>query len=448
MKSIRTFLVIVLLATMTLIVFIAALRGYRSSMLQTERLFDGQLLDIAELLDGLPIDATAEINIPRETASESIIAFQIWDAGVLRQRSANAPESPISPLQSGYRDTNFGGHRWRTFARQSVRDGRWVLVAERADIRFRLAEDVILEAVVPILFGLPVAGLVIWLIVGYGMRPMRRLAAQLGDKASDDLSPLPDDQIPAELTQVVRSTNDLLGRLAASFERERRFAADAAHELRTPISVLKVHLHNLARDVAADNSNYAKLKDGVDRMNHLVEQILALYRTMPDQFMANFTQLDLHSLAREIISKNYAAFSMKEQQIELVGDSATIVGDRFALETLFQNLLSNAGKYTPRGGRVQVTVEANEHGVMLRVEDSGVGIAPEEYERVFERFYRIGGDRHASAEPGCGLGLAIVRHIAELHNAHVSLGQSSFDTGLAVCVRFPTAVQARNSGHV
>ena len=448
MKSIRTFLVIVLLATMTLIIFIAALRGYRSSMQQTELLFDGQLLDIAELLNELPIDRTAAINLPDEGTSEGTIAFQIWDTGVLLQRSANAPDSLIAPLQPGYRDNNFGGHRWRTLARQSGNTDRWILVAERADMRFRLADDVILEAVMPIIFGLPLAGLVIWFIVGYGMKPMRRLATQLGAKASDDLSPLPDDQIPAELTQVVQSTNGLLTRLAASFEREKRFAADAAHELRTPISVLKVHLHNLAHDLPADNPNLAHLKDGIDRMNHLVEQILALYRTMPDQFMANFTELDLQVLARDVISKNYSEFAMKEQQIELVGSSSNIVGDRFALETLLQNLLSNAGKYTPNGGRVLVTVEPGEHGVTLKVEDSGAGIAPDEYDRVFERFYRVGGDRHASDQPGCGLGLAIVRHIAELHDASITLGPSSFESGLSVRIGFPSSTSPNNADRV
>jgi len=183
-------------------------------------------------------------------------------------------------------------------------------------------------------------------------------------------------------------------------------------------------------------------------MNHLVEQILALYRTMPDQFMANFTELDLHALARDVISNNYSEFARKEQQIELVGSSSNIVGDRFALETLLQNLLSNAGKYTPNRGRVQITVKPNDHGIMLKVEDSGTGIAPDEYDRVFERFYRIGGDCHASDQPGCGLGLAIVRHIAELHNAGITLGPSSFESGLSVCIEFPPSSPSVNADHV
>jgi two-component system sensor histidine kinase QseC len=447
MNSIRAFLVIVLLATMTLIFFVSALRGYRSSMQQAELLFDGHLQDIARLMDGLPIDRIAAIEVQREESPEGAIALQVWNAGVLLHRSANAPDTPISQFEFGYHDVNFGGYRWRTLARQSSNGGRWILVAERIDIRFHLADDVILKAVVPIILGLPIAGLLIWFIVGFGLRPLRRLAGELTVKASDDLSPLENHQSPVELTQVIQSMNGLLTRLAASFEREKHFAADAAHELRTPISVLKIYLHNLARDLSTDNTNIAKLNDGVERMNHLVKQILALNRVMPDQFMANFTPIDLHALARDVISQCYPEFAAKDQRIELAGSTSPMIGDQFALETLLQNLLSNASKYTPNGGHALITVQATDHGTSLTVEDSGPGIAPEEYERVFGRFYRIGGDHHASGQPGCGLGLSIVQHIAKLHEADISLGPSSFDTGLSVRIDFPASASEAGANH-
>jgi len=447
MKSIRTFLVIVLLATMTLIIFIAALRGYRSSMQQTELLFDRQLQDIADLLDEFPEVTTATIKAPGNKTSESTIAFQIWGNGKLLQRSNNAPETPIIPFEPGYQENNFNGHRWRSMARQGSRVDHWIIVAERADVRSRIAEDVILGAVTPIILGLPVAGFLIWVIVGYGMRPLNRLADELSTKASDDLTPLHTDQTPAELTQVIHSTNDLLKRLAASFDREQRFAADAAHELRTPISVLKVHLHNLAHELPPNNPNITRLKDGIERMNHLVEQILALHSTAPDQYMAKFAPLDFHTLAREVISQLYPQFAARHQQIELAGSSSHMTGDRFTLERLLHNLLSNAGKYTPDYGKILVTAEPGTHGIILKVEDSGPGIAPDEYERVFERFHRTGGDRHASTQPGCGLGLAIVQHIVELHNASITLGQSSIENGLSVLVEFPKMHPQMTASH-
>ncbi len=437
MTSIRTFLVIVLLATMTLTVFIAALRGYRSSMHEAELLFDRQLQEIAELLEGFPTDAATPDATVIPAQRDGNFAYQIWADDRLTRKSPNAPDTPIVPLSAGYRDYNFNEHRWRIYIHREAGGNRWIVVAERADIRFALAEDIILKAVTPIIIGLPLAGLLIWGVVGYGVRPLRRLATDLGLKAADDLSPLPTEQVPEELKQVIRSTNDLLARLSAAFEREKRFAADAAHELRTPISVLKVHLHNLRRDLPNDNPNVMRLADGIERMNHLVKQILALYRSTPDQFMANFTRIDLHMLARDAISQLYGAFAARNLQIELTGSDSLLTGDRFALETLLQNLLSNAQKYTPRGGRVRVTVEPAADSVVLQVEDSGPGIEPAEFERVFERFYRVGGDRHASEATGCGLGLAIVRHIAELHHATISLDRSPELHGLSVRVVFP-----------
>lgn len=408
-------------------------------MVQTELLFDGQLHDLADLLEGSPNRPGGVPDVPPGITPESTVAYQVWEDGILGERSANAPKTPIGPFEPGYHENNFGGRRWRLLVRRSRAVNRWLLVAERADVRFQVAEDVILQAVTPIILGLPIAGLLIWAIVGYGLRPLSQLAEDLGTKADDDLSPLQNDRTPAELEQVIQSTNDLLNRLAASFERERRFAADAAHELRTPISVLNVQLHNLALELPTDNPNIINLKTGVDRMSHLVEQILALHRTAPDQFMANFTTINLAALARDTIGRRYTVFSRKNQQIELTGHDASIVGDRFALETLLENLLSNATKYTPDGGRILVTVEQTETGALLQVEDSGPGIDPEDRARVFERFYRVGGDRHASNQPGCGLGLAIVRHITDLHNARITLGRSAFDSGLRVSIEFPAS---------
>ncbi len=439
MKSIRAFLVMVLLATMTLVVFIAALRGYRASMVEVEALLDGQLVEMAQLLDSLHPDEFSRT----EAYEGEEFAFQVWVSGKLLKKSASAPRTLMAPLTAGFRDGNFNSYRWRVLAKQGHTSEQWILVAQRADLRIRLAEEVTLEAVLPIIASLPIAGVLIWLVVGRGLQPLRRLARQLGDKRSDDLSPLPVSGSPAELRQVINSTNSLLNRLALAFDREKRFAADAAHELRTPISVLKINMHNLSRDLPGDNPNLDKLKDGIERVGHLVEQILALYRSTPEQFMANFDHLDLHALAQEAIGRHYDEFSSRDQQIELVGHSCQMVGDHFALETLLQNLLSNASKYTPRGGQIRVSVRSDNTGATLLVEDSGPGIARKEYQRVFERFYRTGGDRHGSGVRGCGLGLAIVRHITDLHNARIELGRSSFTSGLSVTISFPVSTVNR-----
>ena len=444
MKSIRVFLLIALLSIIVLVNFVSALQGYRASMAEAQQLFDDQIAATARLLSAMP----APQNAPVVVGQTEQLAFQVWaDEGRLLMRSTNAPQQPIDSFEEGYREVNFSGYRWRVFSHFAPEHNGWVQVAERIDLRYQLGDRVILESVLPILLGIPVAGLLIWLVVGHGLSSLRRLAAALREKRAEDLSPLPLDSPPQELLPVVTSTNSLLARLQASFERERRFSADAAHELRTPISAIQVHTHNLERELRELQSTRArleqapeslcKLKRSVERMTHLVEQILDLYRTTPDHYLARFEKLDLYQLAREVISENYTVFAEKNQSIELSGAPVTLRGDRFALAILLKNLLGNANKYTPAGGRIEVSVRPGEEGAELRVDDSGPGIPEEEYPRIFERFYRIGGDRHGTAVEGCGLGLSIVQHIAQLHRARIQLGQSKFGQGLSVRLELP-----------
>ncbi|WOX06866.1 ATP-binding protein [Microbulbifer pacificus] len=441
MKSIRIFLLIALLSTITLVNFIAALHGYRASMEEAERLFDRQVAGTALLLAAIPIDQTA----PQVVEENDLQAFQVWSAdGQLLMRSDNAPATPIGDAQEGFSEQNFSGFRWRVYSSPSA-NGRSIRVAERVDLRFRLADEVVLQSVMPILIGLPVAGLLIWLVIGHGLASLKKLADELRHKRAEDLAPLTLAAPPEELLPLVRSTNALLERLQASFDRERRFSADAAHELRTPIAAIQVHADNLATQlqnsaVVAPGS-LQQLQDSIARMAHLVEQMLNLFRMTPEHYPARFESIDLHRLARDVIAELYPAFARREQEIELQGNTAYIDGDQFALVLLLQNLLNNACKYTPQGGRIAVDVQRQGDAVVLQVQDSGPGIPQEERERVFERFYRVGGDRHESRVPGCGLGLSIVHHIAELHHAQVELGPSSLRDaqapGLAVAVRFP-----------
>lgn len=434
MKSIRSFLVVALLATMTLTIFLAALHGYRSSMIEVKALLDSSLMERARLL-GI---SASEIERPEPSvAGSETFAFQVFRAGQLRWRSDNAPADPIGETP-GFHDRNFGNHRWRSYT--WVDEGRQVraTAAERMDVRNTLAEDIILESVLPVVLALPVAGVLIWLVVGYGLAPLRNLARHLHSRKADDLRPIPAGPQPVELMQVVNSTNALLGRLEASFDRERRFASDAAHELRTPIAALKVHLHNIAHHLPEGDPELARLNAAVDRMGNLVEQILVLYRISPDQYSAEFTRLDLHRLAQDAIAAMYPEFDRRDCRVELEGEQLFVSGDRLALETLVKNLLDNACKYTPVGGQVRVTVRNEPDAVAIRVEDSGPGVPEDQYERIFDRFYRLGGDQHEPDVIGCGLGLPIVRHIAEMHGARTSVGSSVFASGLAVVVRFPS----------
>jgi len=446
MNSIRVFLVVVILAAITLFSFIAALRGYQSSMQEAERLFDKQLLDTARLIANIHTESTAG-NINHDSG----IAFQVWQDDQLRASSSNAPQKPIGEQEAGFGYSNFDGLRWRTVAYYDPISRYWVLAAERTDLRYTLAENVILKSIFPILIGLPIIGLLIWLIVSQGLRPLRKLANLLGSKQPEDLSPLMIDSPRRELAKIIDSSNGLLQRLETSLQRERQFASDAAHELRTPISTLKVQLYNLQQSLQGGTA-LDELNATTERLAHIVEQILALYRSSPDQYNAALVPIDLAALAQEVMAEEYASFDRKQQSLEFFGEKNLILGDRFALRTLLQNLLANANKYTPAGGSIEVRLShrlvQNPQGsstrmteakqqVILSVEDSGPGIPAEQRAAVFERFYRVGGDRHPSDETGCGLGLAIVKRIVELHHAQISVRDSERLHGAAFEITFP-----------
>jgi two-component system sensor histidine kinase QseC len=432
MNSIRATLVVMLLAAFTLVSFLAALNGYLSSMSEAESLLDKQLQYSSDILV-----ATAGGEAPDMTAlpRSGEFAFQVWRNGILLLRSPGATPEPIGALEPGFSYANFGGYRWRTLARQAQQD-TWYIVAERADLRNAVAEKVVLESVLPLMLWLPVSALLVWLVVGLGLRPLRDLSQQINLRRSDDLQPIRQDSPPAELVQLIDSTNALLARLAAAFEREKHFASHAAHELRTPLSALKVHLHNLAQELPRENPALVHANAGVERMHHLVEQILDLNRTNPEIIKANFHSLDLHALAQRVTASAWPGFAARDQALSLSGEAVWMAGDEVMLETLLDNLLVNAGKYTPAGGEVQVFAGGCGDVVRLQVEDSGPGIPAAERKLVFKRFYRAAADGN-SALPGSGLGLAIVQHIVQLHNATIRLGESSLGNGLAVTIDFP-----------
>lgn len=428
MTSIRRYLIAVLLTAIAIVNFAAVWYGYRNSVAETEQLFDKRLADITAVLAATPPGYYST------ATGDSAIAFQIWQGDALEAASRNIPPAaPITALEPGYSNVRIGGFRWRAFARYLPESDRWIIVAESEDIRLALADSIVLDSVLPIVLGLPICGLLIWVVVGRGLQPLNSLATAMHAKRSDDLTPVESLDTPKELTVLIDSINDLLRRLDAAFERERQFAADAAHALRTPISVLKIQLHNLLQDAQPEDPRLASLEDQVERLRYSVEQVLMLHRTTPEQFAARFEKTDLTSIARQTIADLYPQIEARGQQIELEGSAAEIRGDTFALQMLLTNLIENASRYSGEGGTITVRIESGSTLTALTVEDSGPGIPQEQREHVFERFYR---GEHDSAPDGTGIGLAIVKNVAQIHSARVDLGKTSSGKGLAVKVVF------------
>jgi two-component system sensor histidine kinase QseC len=444
-SSIRVFLVAALLSSITLVIFVASLRGYQRSMDELQALFDEQLLQKVGLLEhSVRVQFTAG-NAPEAeivafpAGGKSSLLYQVWRDvdGYCVLRSAGTPETALLQSVAGFQEINFRGYHWRALVTQDATTGLWLLLAERDDLRYKIADRVVIAVLTPIVLGLPVLALIIWWVVGRGLRPISRLATELERREAGDLAAIELREVPRELEVLANSANELLRRLEASFQREKRFTADAAHELRTPISAIRVHLQNLLDEPDEPGHSLQKLGEGVERLSHLVEQTLVLNRVAPDQYMANFVPLDLYMITQQVLAELYPQVEAKQLQIQLEGDAAEIHGDRFGLEMLVLNLVSNAIKYTPVSGKIDVAVYRLGDKVCLEVMDSGPGIPPDQYQRVFERFYRVGGDRHNSGVAGCGLGLSIVQRIVALHGAEIELGPSRFATGLKVTVIFP-----------
>jgi len=433
MRSIRRYLVTLLIALLTLTSFLAALKSYRQSIAQAELMFDGDL----NLLAGSFYSQFS----PEPGVMQATNAVQIWQQEQLLYRSPNTPQQKIV-APAGFSEQNFTGQRWRVY--QTIdRNNLQVIVAQPLKERQALANEVVLASIYPVVLSLPLQALLIWLVVSKGLRPLRRLTEQLSNKKADDLSPLTLSQVPNEMRLMLDTTNLLLHRLADAFAREKRFASDVAHELRTPLSVLQINLHNAqqqwqAANIADPDQLMPALQQGVARMSQLIEQIMLFNRTNPEHFQAKLQHIEVAALCRDVIAELYPQLLQKEQQIAM--EAAVEVqfhADPFAFKLLLMNILGNAIKYTPRGGHVVLSLASQGQKLLLSVEDSGPGIDEKEYQRVFDRFYRVGGDRHSSGELGSGLGLAIVRDVVQLHQGSIQLAHSRFATGLKVIMEFP-----------
>jgi two-component system OmpR family sensor kinase len=283
----------------------------------------------------------------------------------------------------------------------------------------------------------PLLGPMIWFGVGRGLSPLDSMSRALGKRRPDALAPLAERGLPDELKPLAASVNALLARLDAALGAQRRFTADAAHELRTPLAALKLQL-DVARRVGDDPARtaaYDDLDEGVARASHLVDQLLTLARVEPEALAAHAADCDLVALAKEAIVARGALAAAKRIDLGLARESpATVRGDAASLAILLSNLLDNALRYTPEGGRVDVFVERGDEGTaILTVADTGPGIPADERERVFDRCYRGVG----AGATGSGLGLSIVKRIADAHGATLALDAPAEGTGLVASVRFP-----------
>ena len=424
--SIQRYLLIVILSVVTLASFGAALQGYKASKTKLNQVFDEEMRSFAIALLHSPIKE-ASTNV----VLHSVFAYQIWLKNKLRLKSDNSPEVIITNTARGFSDRSFLGKRWRVFV--LVENDTKVIVAQPIKQRFESVEQVLLEAILPIVYAIPLIGLLVFFAIKRSLKPLTLLSNQLKKKSASDLTPIIVKENSEELKPIEQTLNNLLERLNDSFEREKRLSGDAAHELRTPISVLKITAHNLMiafESNRIERNHIDELNENTMRMAHVIEQIIALNRTTPENFEQNKVELDLRELLQNVISDNFDKIEKSQQTISLNAKPIQIFGDKFSLEILFDNLIKNANKYSGQNTNIIISVIDNDDHIQVIVEDSGAGIPKEQLEKVFHRFYR--GKQHD--ESGSGLGLSIVKHIVDLHDGHIQLMTSKLG-GLKVAIK-------------
>jgi signal transduction histidine kinase len=433
MKSIRARLLAALLILVALISLLAAGVTYRRVLGETSILFDYQLRQMALSLR-TQISLAPRIEVPPDQGDTDFVV-QIWDVFGARTYLSRPGLPMINQTVLGYADLSLRGERWRAYGLQTA-DGV-IQIAQPVRVREGLARAAAERVVIPLILLLPVMiGAVAW-IVSRGLAPLRFVAIEVQRRDVRSLTPLKTDNLPLEIEPLVGELNRLLERLQRAFSVQRAFVSDAAHELRSPLTALRLQLQLLDRapDEAARIEARGRLGTAVERAIHLVEQLLALARSDPQETTSDFDMVDLSAAAAEgIRDTNELALS---RNIDLGLEAApnlAIRGDREGLRVLVRNLVDNAVRYTPPHGSVQVRVRSTPKEAVLEVIDTGPGIAPADRERVFDRFYR----RAAAQESGTGLGLAIVKAIAERHGAHIVLSESP-GGGLHAMVSFPAA---------
>ncbi|KTD48968.1 two component sensor kinase [Legionella rubrilucens] len=365
--------------------------------------------------------------------------FQVWtNGGKLLLHSSTAPKIPLTAEEDGFSDKYLSDQKWRVFTTYNDKAGIRTVLAERYDTRNELGHRIAQDDLYIMLLTFPLSGLLIWIIIGRGLDSLDRVAQEVANRAPTHLKPVDLEEVPEEIKPVIDELNKLFYRLQEGFEREKRFAADAAHELRTPLAALKAQAQVAlnTNDLEEKNLALQKLIASVNRSTHIVQQLLTMSKLVPEANSLNdIDAVNLVKITREVLAM--LAPSAVEKQIELEFEHEEnlpeFAGNLTAISILIRNLVDNAIRYCKDAGKVLVQVYQKNDDIVLQVSDNGPGIPSELQSRVFERFFRVLGNK----SPGSGLGLAIVRQITDLHGGKVELDSPKEGTGLIVRVYFP-----------
>ena len=432
MRSIRTRLLAGLLGGTLFFTLIAGLMVYKRADHEADEQSDLRLRQVAW---ALPPHLGDGVRLPQEADQDDVVLVQVWDhAGSQVYLSEPSQALPRQSL-TGYRTITYQGERWRVYG--EPRSDYYLQIGQPIAVRQHIAAKMALRIVPPLLMLLPVLAGLIWIVVGRALRPLEQVALAVQGRSPSALQPLGTDGMPPELLPIIVALNGLLEKIDSALAAQRSFIADAAHELRSPLTALKLQLQ-LAERAGSDEQRkqaFRKLHERLDRSSHLVQQLLTLARHEQQQLAPARVATDLGSLARTVVADHTLLAESRSIDLGVAGSGAPVwlPCDPEGLAVMLSNLVDNAVRYTQPGGQVDVSVGVERGLTYVRVADNGPGVPESERARLFDRFYRPDGN----AVWGCGLGMSIVKNVVDGHGADIVLS-SNDGAGLVVSVYFST----------
>ncbi|MFM5414982.1 ATP-binding protein [Aeromonas dhakensis] len=469
-RSIRRFLLSGILALVSASLAVSALIGYLEASHEMEELFDARLAQSARITNQLlgryleqngelpangtiyqeweqsnpePWQKDKSFNLRGEDREltpfghefERNLYFQLLsEQGGILLRSPSAPSQPLGALAPGFNSVTKDNHEWRTFTLYNQDAQTWLIVAERDDERSELASKMATLTMLPLLITLPFLLGLLWWLISRGLAPLRQLAQAIGERHPANLSPLNLKIRAQELTPLTNEINRLMHALADTIEREKQFTNEAAHELRTPLAVLRIHSENAlaAEDAESRQHSLQKMLLALDRSDRLLRQLLTQAR-IDNQQGLELSELNLNQLLQGTLATLAPIALKKDQQLSLEGiEQLTVMGQATLLELMFSNLIDNALRYTQAQGEIVVEACQEGHRVRVDIRDNGPGIPTAALSRLCERFFRV----NPQQGDGVGLGMAIVSRIAQLHGADLDIHNRP-EGGLEVSVLLP-----------
>lgn len=419
-------------------ILLATLTSYLSARHEIEEVYDAQLVHSAKVLLQLTQHEIMEDegfhlgleNPDLQHRYERKLGFRIWVDNALLTQSPSTESFADFEAPPGFSNQTIGTHEWRFFIFIDPINKIKIEVSERYDIRYELIIQLMVSLILPAVIFIPVIFLIVWVGVRKVLKPVVKISSDMDKRSSNDLSPIHQGALPQEIAPLVLALNRLFSRIEESFNRERQFTDNAAHELRTPLAAMKTQTQVLLKktgDMPECKAGLENLHASVDRASHMVDQLLSFARLQGDQ--VEFKETDFSALVEEVL-KDISPLAVKKK-VDLEANIAPVLkvkGNKPALMIMLRNLIDNAIKFTPSNGKIDVSVVNEGRIVTLKISDTGPGIKDTDKDKVFERFYRVQKNKQ-----GSGLGLSMAKWVCDVHGANILLSDND-PCGLVVTV--------------